>query len=651
MTNLPSTSAALAVVRGGAGESLRRSVECSACGSEIESGATSCFACGQARRSLKRGQTIADRYELVRVLGHGGMGVVYETYDRSLDEKVALKVLSETVRDSAEAGRRFRAEIKLARKVRHPNVCAIHEFGEQPEIQYIVMELVEGVNLAQHLAASERLSAAEAVAIVAQVGAGLQSIHDAGVIHRDLKPSNIMMDGAGHVRVLDFGLAKQIGAPMATAYGQVLGTPAYMSPEQVQGRSTDPRADLYALGILTHELLTGRVPFEGETAQETAWLHVNGTLRLDDPVLPPSVVPILTRALARLPGDRYETVRDYVTALSGCDLSVLPRAAVEPPDAPPDSHATQRVSRRFDRPIPDFPNLDPPSPGPLPARKRAPSAARPLVLGLVSGGSARDPNRMKRWRVRAGLGAAFALLISFSGRPAKSGGSRPPAESREVNRSGPAVSTPTLPIADSTPLADSVHLPFSTPTPVVEARMEAPSRAQVQQTVRERETYAPVRATARVTPAPTPESDLPKASHSPQSPAVPTPAVPSPAPTATPSPRSAIADTPPGLSETANRPADAAQWAIKEPRKIKHVMPEYPEIARQAKIEGRIVVQCTIDARGTVTRAVVTQGVNELNRAATDAIRQWVYEPTLVNGKPVSVDITVTIEFRLADQP
>jgi TonB family protein len=646
MTNLPSTSAALAVVRGGAGESLRRSVECSACGSEIESGATSCFACGQARRSLKRGQTIADRYELVRVLGHGGMGVVYEAYDRSLDEKVALKVLSETVRDSAEAGRRFRAEIKLARKVRHPNVCAIHEFGEQPDIQYIVMELVEGVNLAQHLTAIERLSAAEAIAIVAQVGAGLQAIHDAGVIHRDLKPSNIMMDGAGHVRVLDFGLAKQIGAPMATAYGQVLGTPAYMSPEQVQSRPTDPRADLYSLGILTHELLTGRVPFLGDTAQETAWLHVNGTLRLDDPAIPPTLIPVLTRALARVPGDRFETARDYVTALSGSDLSVRPRTSLEP-EPPTDFHATQQVSRRFDRPIPNFPNLDPAAPAPPPSRKRAPPAGRPLVLGLVSSGSAHDPNRMKRWRVRAAVGAAFALLISFAGRPAKSDGAGPPVESRQISSSPPQVLQPILPIADSTPPADSVRLPLSTPAPVAPARVVPPSRAQLRQTVSAREAYAPARETAGVMSGPTPESDLPKASLSVQS-----KAVPSTQPTTTPSPRSALEDTSPVVpSETANRPADAAKWAIKEPRKIKHVIPEYPEIARQAKIEGSIVVQCTIDPRGAVTRAVVAQGVAELNRAATDAIRQWVYEPTLVNGKPVSVDITVTIEFRLADQP
>jgi TonB family protein len=646
MTNLPSTSAALAVVRGGAGESLRRSVECSACGSEIESGATSCFACGQARRSLKRGQTIADRYELVRVLGHGGMGVVYEAYDRLLDERVALKVLSETARDSAEAGRRFRAEIKLARKVRHPNVCAIHEFGEQRDIQYIVMELVEGVNLAQHLAAIERLSAGDAIAIVAQVGAGLQAIHDAGVIHRDLKPSNIMMDTSGHVRVLDFGLAKQIGAPVATAFGQVLGTPAYMSPEQVQARPTDPRADIYALGILTHELLTGRVPFLGDTAHETAWLHVNGTFGLDDPAIPPTLIPILTRALARQPGDRFETARDYVTALSGSDLSVRPQTCVEP-DPPPDSHATQRVSRRFDRPIPDFPNLDPATARPLPLRKRAPSAGRPFELGLVSTGSARDPNRMKRWRARATVGAAFALLISLAGRPAKSGGAGPPVESRDVESAPRHVPKPLLPAADSTPAADSVPLPLETPAAVAPLKVGAPPRVRLPQTVSAPTAFPPGGATPVGTTVRSPESDILKGSLSEP---LPSPVVPSPHPTAT--PRSAVEIAPPAVPvEAANRPADAAQWAIKEPRKIRHVMPEYPAIARQAKIEGSIVVQCTIDPHGTVTRTVVAHGVTELNRAATEAIRQWIYEPTIVNGRAVSVDITVTVEFRLSDQP
>ena len=284
----------------------------------MEGDSTACFHCGHARRSppLKKGQVIADRYELTGVLGRGGMGTVYEAHDRSLDERVALKVLSETARGSVEADRRFRTEIRLARKIRHPNVCAIHEYGELQDIQYIVMEFVDGQDLKKYLRSRGSVSANEAVDLARQIGEGLQAIHEAGVIHRDLKLANVMRDGAGRLRLMDFGIAKGMTDTTATATGQIVGTPEYMSPEQARGERVDARSDVYALSIVTYELLTGRVPFKADTPLATLMMHVHTPPPVNDRLIPASLVPAIQKALAKDPNDRYDSARAFVAALT-----------------------------------------------------------------------------------------------------------------------------------------------------------------------------------------------------------------------------------------------------------------------------------------------------------------------------------------------
>ncbi|MEO8361744.1 MAG: protein kinase [Vicinamibacteria bacterium] len=290
---------------------------CSACGAAMEGSASSCFHCGHTHRlsPLKKGQIIAGRYELTGVLGHGGMGTVYEVHDRALDERLALKVLSETAQASADADRRFRAEIKLARKIRHPNVCAIHEYGELKDMQYIVMEFVEGQDLKKYLRSRGELGADEAIDLACQVGEGLQAIHDAGVIHRDLKSANIMRDPSGRPRLMDFGIAKSFGDTAATATGQIIGTPEYMSPEQARGEQLDQRSDVYSLAIVTYELLTGRVPFKSDTPFGTIMLQVHEPPALDQPSIPLVLAPILKKGLEKRPQDRYESASAFVSAL------------------------------------------------------------------------------------------------------------------------------------------------------------------------------------------------------------------------------------------------------------------------------------------------------------------------------------------------
>ena len=215
------------------------------------------------------GSVVGGRFELVAPLGAGGMGTVYRARDRQLDLDVAVKVLR--LGDDANAVRRFHSEVRLARLVKHPNVCSVHEYGESEGVVYCVMELVEGRNLRELL--RERPIAWErAHAIALEIAKGLKAIHDAGIVHRDLKSSNVMIDAQGRVRLVDFGIARpqpgRAGHPRdgeLTDSRHVVGSPEYMSPEQVRHGELDARSDIYSFGIVLFELFTGRVPFKGDT--------------------------------------------------------------------------------------------------------------------------------------------------------------------------------------------------------------------------------------------------------------------------------------------------------------------------------------------------------------------------------------------------
>src|SRR5262245_43316914 len=183
-------------------------MQCPSCGAASETGAETCFSCGKSLFALTKSSVLSDRYEIQQPIGKGGMGMVYRAYDRSLRDTVAITVLRPDVAQSEDIARRFLTEIRLARRVRHKNVCAIHEYGEHGHLRYIVMEHIEGVDFKQILRQQGPLPPAEACAAFEEVADGLQAIHDAGIIHRDLKTPNIMRDSHGVVRLMDFGIAK-----------------------------------------------------------------------------------------------------------------------------------------------------------------------------------------------------------------------------------------------------------------------------------------------------------------------------------------------------------------------------------------------------------------------------------------------------------
>jgi serine/threonine-protein kinase len=303
-------------------------MNCPACRAENEASAATCASCGGSLEvptavlisvDLTPGALFHGRYEILGPLGRGGMGMVYKARDRTLDEVVAIKVLRPDFAQDPRMADRFKSEIKLARRIRHRNVCGIHDYGEDRGLLYISMEFIEGVDLKRILRERGALASEKAYDVAIQVAEGLQAVHEAGVIHRDLKTPNIMLDSAGVARLMDFGVAKRQGdGTGATATGQILGTPEYMSPEQAQGKKVDSRSDIYALGIVTYEIFTGRVPFQGETPISTILKHLHDPPPLEGPQangIPADLKPVIRRMLAKDAQDRYATAKDCAEAI------------------------------------------------------------------------------------------------------------------------------------------------------------------------------------------------------------------------------------------------------------------------------------------------------------------------------------------------
>ena len=324
-------------------------MNCPSCRSENAPDAAACAGCGTALPptptqlivtvDLRPGVVFDSRYEILGPLGQGGMGMVYKARDRSLDEVVAIKVLRPDFARDPRMADRFKSEIRLARRVRHRNVCAIHDYGEDQGLFYISMEYLEGVDLKHQLRERGALPIADAYEVSIQVAEGLQAVHDAGIIHRDLKTPNIMRDAGGVARLMDFGIAKREGDGTRTATGHIVGTPEYMSPEQAQGHRVDFRSDIYALGIVVYEVFTGRVPFRGETPISTILKHLHDPPPLDPPdaeSIPVAVRAVLKRCLEKNPGDRFPTARDVAEALRGARSpsrrqQPVPTSALEAP--------------------------------------------------------------------------------------------------------------------------------------------------------------------------------------------------------------------------------------------------------------------------------------------------------------------------------
>src|SRR4030066_1830432 len=222
---------------------------------------------------LARGTLFAGRYEIIEELGAGGMGRVYRAYDKKIEEEAALKLIRPEIAGEKRTVERCRNEIKTARKITHKHVCRTHDLGEEGKALFITMEYVRGEDLKSLIRRTRVLATGTALSIARQVAEGLGEAHSLGVVHRDLKPGNIMIEKDGNDKIMDFGVAPSLARPGTTVEGAVIGTPEYMSPEQVDGKTAGQRADIYALGVILFEMVTGRPPFEGETAFRLANKH------------------------------------------------------------------------------------------------------------------------------------------------------------------------------------------------------------------------------------------------------------------------------------------------------------------------------------------------------------------------------------------
>src|SRR5450759_3201061 len=271
------------------------------------------------------------RYNILAELGRGAMGVVYKAADPLLNRMVAIKTIllsAETaIRDDYET--RFLQEAKAAGGLNHPSIITIYDVGREGDLAYMAMELLDGAEMRNMLAVG-RLSLDLAFDIAAQVAEGLAFAHERGVVHRDIKPANIMIVRGRQAKIMDFGIARLQVSHVKTQTGMVLGSPQYMSPEQIAGRDVDSRSDIFSLGVVLYQMIAGQPPFSGEDINQLTYMVCHGAHSppsLLNPAIPPMLDLIVNRALAKNPAQRYQSVRDMAADLKAC------RAQLAPPPA------------------------------------------------------------------------------------------------------------------------------------------------------------------------------------------------------------------------------------------------------------------------------------------------------------------------------
>jgi serine/threonine-protein kinase len=647
---------------------------CPACRRTYATHFTVCPQDGTALRDaaeLAPGTVLRGKYEILEKLGEGGMGVVFKARHVRFDEICALKVVSAALAQDQTFVQRFHAEALVMRKLEHPHALRVHDVDETEDGRpFLVMEFVAGQNLATLLRGGP-LEPARAVRITMQLCEALAAAHRLGIIHRDIKPNNILLaraaDGSDFVKLFDFGIAKVMegsaigGGASLTQTGFLVGTPAYMSPEQargLRGDKLDGRSDLYSLGVVLYEMLTGRIPFEGDTPLAVLMAHLNqappelADLRAG---LPDALVEIVMTALAKDPEERFASAEAMRASLaqvlqlfmSGVTQQAAPARAVETRvwTHEPAPHISPVPTSRVATPPPAAPRATPPrraeeTPRPMEKSFPAPALSPPSDMYQA-------PNRTALVLSIAGLLLLVAVLAvwrlwvrvkdAIPLQPAPSV-TAPAAETKApAPPPRPAMPAPGPAAKASKPLEEEVskataEKPESKPAEEKEteeprqqppAEQSPPAAVRTEYTMEEYNEY--VRAANERDPATRRrllEEFLAK------------------------NPRSALVPNAQRLlKETA--PPQRLRFAGNDARLkiVHHVQPIYPPLARKAGIGGTVRLQAVIGTDGLVKETAVLEGHPLLVQAALDAVRQWLYQPIILNGQPVEVVTTLDVFF------
>ena len=441
------------------------------------------------------------RYRLVRVLGRGAMGVVYEALDERLGRTVAIKTVLRSHLDNESTAQdyaaRFVREAQAAARLSHPNIVTVYDFGEHDDLSYIVMEFVSGRELADLFRSGHRFTLLQALQIMAELLDALAYAHAQGVVHRDVKPANVLVDQAGHVKLADFGVARvSSGTQDRTMPGTMVGTPNYMSPEQILGQPVGSRTDIFAAGVVLYQFLTGRQPFEGggmfvvqrrilqEEAPPPSQLFAG---------LPPSLDAIVARALAKRPEDRYESAAAFAQDLRRVAADYLPSPPLPVAPGSPLAGTSQPVDVQLDMP---------PAASPAPQSWVAPAAtAAPAAPSTRPAG----PAAAWPWWLLGGVLVAAALawwLMRAPALPAPVAAPEPPREATT------APIAPAAPVVVAPVVTPVVTPPAPTQTPNT-APDPAPSAAAAPAQPRPAPAAAPRPAPAPRTERPAPTSPTP----------------------------------------------------------------------------------------------------------------------------------------------
>ena len=323
---------------------------------------------------LATGSTLG-RYQIVSPLGQGGMATVYKAFQPALDRYVALKLLRAGIVDDAEQRERFDREAKAIARLRHPSIVQVFDFDTIEGQSFLVMEFIDGGTLktkqTELATAGQHLPRGDVSRIIGEVADALDAAHHMGIVHRDVKPSNVLLSRSGRAIMADFGIARILTSAGQTQTGVGVGTPEYMSPEQGEGAAVDKQSDIYSLGVMAYELLTGRVPFRADTPLAVVLAHVRDPLPLPstiDPSIGPEVERVLLKAMAKTPSERYASAGDFSGALASA-LAAVPAAAPASTQSVTVAPAAAEVSSPA-----IVPTVAPATPSPAPAASAKPRA-------------------------------------------------------------------------------------------------------------------------------------------------------------------------------------------------------------------------------------------------------------------------------------